>query len=128
MFSQLRLDERCQWLDHLSADQLAGPYNAADYLLLPSRHENFGNVVIEALACGCGVLISDRVGAAEALQQCPGVKINPRIPKRWIADIEDALGSTRPGLCSSQWVRNAFAQSSVAMQAKEIYRSILNHG
>ena len=41
------------------ADSLGGLYNAADLLLLPSRHENFGNVVIEAMACGCGVLISD---------------------------------------------------------------------
>jgi len=64
LFSQSGLAKRCHWFEHLPADQLAAPYNASDFLLLPSLHENFGNVVVEALAFCCGVLISDRVGVA----------------------------------------------------------------
>lgn len=125
VLSRTGLGERCHWLDQLPADKLAEPYNAADYLLLPSHHENFGNVVVEALACGCGVLISDRVGVSETIQSCPGVSICPRSTKLWIETLQNLLSSKRPGLFSSKWVVNNFSNSLVARQAKQIYVSIL---
>lgn len=121
------LDDRCHWLQHLPAEQLSGPYNAADCLLLPSHHENFGNVVVEALACGCGVLISDQVGVAESVQECPGVSIVPRSTLLWLAQLEIILSSTRPGILASRWVSNHFSQALIASQAKDIYASLLTH-
>jgi glycosyltransferase involved in cell wall biosynthesis len=56
-FGRAGLGDRLHWIDTLPAEELAGVYNAADLLLLPSRHENFGNVVVEALACGTAVLM-----------------------------------------------------------------------
>jgi UDP-glucose:(heptosyl)LPS alpha-1,3-glucosyltransferase len=43
-------------------------YGAADALALPSLQEAFGNVVLEALACGLPVLVSRDAGAAEVLR------------------------------------------------------------
>ncbi len=43
-------------------------YGAADLLALPALQEAFGNVVLEALASGLPVLVSDVVGAAEVLE------------------------------------------------------------
>lgn len=119
------LGNRCHWLDQLAAAELAGPYNSADVLLLPSRHENFGNVVIEALACGCGALISNRVGVGETVQSCPGVNISPRSTTRWITDLQKVLASKRPGFRSADWVLNSFSRSIVARQAIDMYLSIL---
>lgn len=124
---RLGLEDRCIWLDHLPSHQLSSPYNAADYLLLPSLHENFGNVVVEALACGCGAIISDRVGVAESIRDCPGVSILPRSTKLWITHLQTLLSSERPGLLSSNWVVEYFSQSIVSRQAKTIYESILTH-
>lgn len=42
-------------------------YGAADLLALPALQEAFGNVVLEALACGLPVLVTSTVGAAEVL-------------------------------------------------------------
>ena len=125
---RLGLAERCHWLQYLPADQLSGPYNAADCLLLPSRHENFGNVVVEALACGCGVLISDRVGVAESIEACPGVNICSRSKESWITSLQRVLASNRPGILATQWVENYFSQKIVAKQAKQIYASLITNG
>ena len=127
-FRRVGLSDRCHWLDQLPADKLSGPYNAADCLLLPSRHENFGNVVIEALACGCGALISDRVGIAESIRQCSGVTVTQRSTQSWIDAIRNVLDSRRPGHLSSDWIVNSFSQHQVAKQAKSIYESVMTHG
>ena len=125
---RLGLSNRCHWLDHIPADQLSGPYNAADCLLLPSRHENFGNVVVEALACGCAALISDRVGVAEMIWRCPGVSVTSRSLQMWIAQLRQVLASSRPGHLSAEWVLKSFSKSSVAMHSLQMYDSIINHG
>jgi len=126
-FRQIGLEHRCHWFDHLPAEQLCGPYNAADCLLLPSRHENFGNVVVEALACGCAALISDRVGCADSIRSCPGVLISPRSAEKWLINLNQVLSSKRPGNLSAAWVQQRFSQTLVALQSMQIYTSILSN-
>ena len=127
-FSNAGLAERCHWIEALPADQLLGPYNAADWLLLPSRHENFGNVVVEALACGCGVLISDRVGVSESLDCCPGVRVVHRNKASWIEQLSQAFASSRPGAAAEAWVKQRFSQQLIARQAIDLYAGLLFHG
>jgi glycosyltransferase involved in cell wall biosynthesis len=47
--------------------QLACELRQADCLVLPSRNDSFGMVVVEALASGLPVLVSDMVGAQELI-------------------------------------------------------------
>lgn len=47
----------------------AALYGAADVVALPTRYEPFGNVVLEALACGVPVVVSARAGASEILEE-----------------------------------------------------------
>jgi UDP-glucose:(heptosyl)LPS alpha-1,3-glucosyltransferase len=42
-------------------------YQAADFMVLPTRHDPFSNSCLEALACGCPVVTSNQNGAAEVL-------------------------------------------------------------
>ena len=50
-----------QWLGMLTGDLKWGALHAAETFILPSHQENFGIAVVEALACGKPVLISDKV-------------------------------------------------------------------
>ncbi|MDM7958598.1 MAG: glycosyltransferase [Synechococcus sp. WH 8007] len=127
-FGDLGLANRCHWHPALPAKELMGPYNAADWLLLPSRHENFGNVVVEALASGCGALISDRVGVAESLRSCPGVRVAERSTRAWVQMLDIALSSQRPGLGAEDWVKERFSKQLIARAGLQLYSSVLSHG
>lgn len=124
-FARVGLSERCRWLDSLPSGQLLGPYNAADWLLLPSRHENFGNVVAEALACGCGALVTPHVGCSENLSLCPGIKTVPRTIRDWITSIRLSLTDSKPGKCSSDWIFKQLSSQTISTQAVDIYTSII---
>jgi glycosyltransferase involved in cell wall biosynthesis len=53
----------------LSHDQLSTLLAQMDCLVLPSRLESFGMVVVEALAAGVPVIVSDHAGASEAIRE-----------------------------------------------------------
>ena len=122
---------RLRCMPTLPASELAAVYNAADSLLMPSRHENFGNVVVEALACGCTVVVSDRTGvAADLIRDAPpgfGVVL-PRQPRLWQRWLEGWLASpSRAGETAARWAAQHYGQHTLARRAIEIYRQILQY-
>lgn len=60
------LQERLLWVGH--ASDVGGLYAAADALVLPTRYEPWGLVIIEALGSGLPVVTSRLAGAAEAVR------------------------------------------------------------
>jgi glycosyltransferase involved in cell wall biosynthesis len=69
--ARLRLSAHGETLGKLPHEALPELYRWADALVLPSRFDSFGLVVLEALACGLPVIVSDRVGAKDFVE--PGV-------------------------------------------------------
>ena len=53
--------DEAHWPGMLTGDSKWGALHAAEVFILPSHQENFGIAVVEALACGKPVLISDKV-------------------------------------------------------------------
>ena len=120
------LSERCLWLNSLPPEQLSGPYNAADWLLLPSHHENFGNVVAEALACGCGAIISEKVGISNMLSTRSGVIIRKRSVSLWSEALSEALISNRPGNRSEDYVSKEFCLKTLSTKMIAHYKQLLS--
>ncbi len=58
---RLQILNRVHWTGMLEGDLKWGAFHAGDAFVLPSHQENFGVAVVEALACGLPVLISDKV-------------------------------------------------------------------
>ncbi|MBS4022238.1 MAG: glycosyltransferase [Dethiobacter sp.] len=62
---QLGIENSCRWLTPVEHDQVPAIISAADLLVLPSLHEGFGLVALEALACGVPVVASRTGGLPE---------------------------------------------------------------
>jgi glycosyltransferase involved in cell wall biosynthesis len=62
------------WTGMLGGDLKWGAFRTAEAFLLPSHQENFGFSVVEALACGVPVLISDKINIwREIDEDCAGL-------------------------------------------------------
>jgi glycosyltransferase involved in cell wall biosynthesis len=83
------LNDLLDKLDLRSRVQILGPVydrdkwallRSARMLALPSLSENFGNVVLEAMAAGCAVVTTTGVGAAEHVQRAgAGIVCGPTV-------------------------------------------------
>lgn len=63
-----RLGESVHFVAHLNGNEVIGAYVDADVFVLPSYTENFGVTVVEAMACGVPVVISDRVNICDVIR------------------------------------------------------------
>jgi glycosyltransferase involved in cell wall biosynthesis len=85
----------------LAGNRKWGAFSAAEAFILPSHQENFGIAVVEALACGTPVLISNKVNiwreiaAAEAgYVENDDLTGTARLIDRWVGtapDVRDAM-------------------------------------
>ena len=60
--------DRIRFLGPVYDDRKWGLLSAAQFLALPSYSENFGNVVLEAMAAGCPVIVAPEVGMASVVR------------------------------------------------------------
>ena len=66
-------------------------YRSADVFVFPSYREPGGNVVWEAMGYGLPVVVADRGGPGESVDDASGFRIHPRTPDQFAADIAAAL-------------------------------------
>ena len=57
--SRLGIDKRITWIPHVDTANLVVLYQAAGAMVQPSLYEGFGLPVVEAMASGCPVVVSD---------------------------------------------------------------------
>jgi glycosyltransferase involved in cell wall biosynthesis len=89
--SELNIADRIHWTGMLTGDAKWGALAGAEAFILPSHQENFGIAVVEALACGTPVLLSDRVNiwreivdSNAALVEAPTEVGVARLLERWM--------------------------------------------
>ena len=106
----------------------------ADVFVLPSYSENFGISVIEAMACGLPVIVSDKVNIWREISRKQAGMVIPCESNRLAESILELLDN--PSLANEMGhngqasVREQFVWSKIAYELENVYRNAAseNHG
>lgn len=100
----------------------------ADLFVLPSYSENFGIAVIEALACGLPVLISDRVNIWREIVEDGGGRATPCDAEAFGEALMDTMGDPEAlaamAAAGPATVARRYAWDKVAVRLEALYRRV----
>jgi D-inositol-3-phosphate glycosyltransferase len=118
------------WRGH---DELPEGLNAADVLVAPSIDEPFGQVYLEAMACGLPVIATATGGPLSFVNSVPGRPngwlVNPddeaALAATLIRVVSDALERGARGEAAYEQIRGAYAWDTVATRVASVYEGVL---
>ncbi|MFC5607408.1 glycosyltransferase [Variovorax soli] len=93
---RLGVAQQICWAGMLTGELKWGAFRCAQAFCLPSHQENFGIAVVEALACGCPVLISDKVNIWREIQAAQAGLVEPDTLAGTVALLERWLATPAP--------------------------------
>ncbi len=117
------------FLPSTTPSELIGAYSGANLFLLPSLHENFGNVVVESMACGCPVLISNKVGLHRELEHLKFSWVIDRNPNAWADQLNQLMANKfsnkliRKSL--TKFIEENYSIKITSSKMETIYKEIL---
>jgi glycosyltransferase involved in cell wall biosynthesis len=122
--------ERVKFIGPVSDAHKWAVYENADVFVLPSHSENFGNVVAEAMAMGCPVVVTAEVGIAELVRATGAGIVASGEPKQLAAAINSLLmdvdGRRESGRRGREAVLALLSWDGVASQAETLYRRVMS--
>lgn len=123
---------RLHFIGNVADQQKWALYENAALFVLPSYSENFGNVVAEAMAVGCPVVVTPEVGLASFVRQFGTGLVAEGEPKLLAEAINelrcDELKRRRYGAAGQHAVRARLSWDAVAVQLTECYRLAILEG
>ncbi|HSK77900.1 MAG TPA: glycosyltransferase [Thermoanaerobaculia bacterium] len=116
---------RVAFLGPVEGDEKATLLGRAAVLVLPSYSENFGNVVLEAMAAGCPVAVTPEVGLAETVRETgAGIVVDgdpARLGAALAALLADRGRREEMGCRGAEAARERFGWGAVARRMEELY-------
>lgn len=127
---QLGLTDRVTYLGAVDARQKEQLLNNVTMLVLSSYNENFGNVVLEAMAHRCPVVVTPEVGASEVVAQAKAGIIEQGEPDLFAKAITKLLVSDalqeKYANNGYNWVSKYYSWDTIASQMLKQYKKIIN--
>jgi glycosyltransferase involved in cell wall biosynthesis len=112
-----------KWVGGVALEETVDFYRAADVFVYPSHNETFGLPILEAMACGCTVVTSDRSAMPETAGGA-ALLADPEDPRSIASAIARACAG-EADLRSRGLVRAAqFTWAATAKQTLEVYREV----
>jgi glycosyltransferase involved in cell wall biosynthesis len=123
--------EQIRYIGMLSPECVIRAYQSADIYIHTSKYDTFGLAPLEAMACGCPVIVSDRVGMSDLLENgIDGFVVR-------YGDSEDLRGKLRLLLADGDLRRTMGAKARetakqiswerIAREYAQIYKQLIGH-
>ena len=127
---RLKIDQHIVWAGFLENEEKWMAFAGANVFVLPSYAENFGIAVLEAMACGIPVVISDQVGICSDVREAQAgiiiqIEIN-QLADAMIRLLDHPEIGKKMGENGRRLVEEKFTAKKVIPQIIELYESVLN--
>jgi len=123
--NRLGVADRVRLLGHMPQARLPEIYSAADLLLLPSSREGWPNVLLESMACGTPVVVSNVDGFAEIVAAPEAGRILAETTPATLAIAVGALLAAPPDRTATRRYAEQFDWRSTTEGQVELFRQIL---
>jgi len=109
--------EQAIFLEHVSNEDLPSLYRGAYATVHPSFYEGFGLTPLEAMSCGCPVIVSTAASLPEVCKDA-AFYIDPHEPKS-IVDAVEALGASR-----QTWIEKGLKRAKEMSWSRSVQQHI----
>ena len=123
--AELGLDGRVRFRGELGKAEVAELMRRADLFVLPSLHETFGCVLIEAMASGLPCVASSVGGVPEVLDPAGGLLVAPRDPTALARGIEAALDRPYDRPLMARAAAERYGYTTFAAMWTAVYEELL---
>ena len=117
------------WAGFLAGDDKWAALSGADVFVLPSYSENFGIALVEALACGCPVVLSDQVGIHREISRAEAGLVTPcrvdELAGAILNVLTDAALRRRMSENGVRLARQQFSLEAVSRQLAAAYAAVI---
>lgn len=122
----LSLEEAVTDLGYVPDEHLPALYGGAEALVNPTLHETFGLPNLEAMACGCPVVTSDRFSIPEIVGDAARLVADPLDPSAVADATVELLGSESVREKLSWWGKDRASEFSWERTADGVYSAYHN--
>jgi glycosyltransferase involved in cell wall biosynthesis len=121
--------DRVHFLGPVHAERKWALLSSAQILALPSYSENFGNVILEAMAVRCPVIVTPEVGLARIVHEVGCGVIASGDPEKFGLEIERLLGDDERrrsmGNAGRRTVEAKYSWNIIGKQMLDVYTRII---
>ena len=123
-----QIADRVRFLGHVAQGRLPEIYSAADLLVLVSASEGWPNVLLESMACGTPVVVSDLTGITDIVGAPEAGRILAEVtPSRLAATARDLLAATPPRAQTRRYAEQFDWESTTKGQIALFHRILQRH-
>lgn len=130
MIRDLHLSSRVRFLGPVQDAKKWSLMRSASVFAMPSYSENFGIAALEAMACGCPVVVTPEVGLARAVSEAgAGIVVDGEAKDIGTAIaglISDPARRSRMGEAGKKLAMQDFSWARIAEQMEHVYRRCLD--
>jgi glycosyltransferase involved in cell wall biosynthesis len=116
-------------VDHMDPGEVSKAYVDADVLVLPSYTENLGMVAVEAMACQCPVIVSDRIGISpDIIKSGAGLvaRLDPEeIAKAMLSVLTGRPAAREMGAAGRRLAETRFTYDRIVAKVSRMYETAI---